>query len=103
MAKNDLEFVRSDAWLLLAVLLASREHYAPVEKIIEAGDYINRDIFSDEELNGGFTRLKAGGFVKERGGKYSATSKTLKAYAKTTTPRRAIYKELEDMRQLLGV
>ena len=59
-------------------------------------------IFNPEELESGFYRLTEGGFVKEKDGVFSATDKVLKAYAETSTPRRSMAKELEDMEHLLG-
>lgn len=94
----------SDAWLLLAILYASREAGgASLEQVTTAGDYINHAIFTEDELEGGLSRLSAGGFIKRESGLFSITDKVLQAYEKTHTPRRYVYKELEDMVRFLNI
>ncbi|HEY9403916.1 MAG TPA: hypothetical protein VIQ24_14725 [Pyrinomonadaceae bacterium] len=103
MADNTVTYVWSDAWLLLATLYASREGGATLEQVTAAGDYINHAIFTADELEGGLGRLAAGGFIREKQGLYSITGKVLKAHRKTTTPRRPVYRELEDMERWLKI
>ena len=91
---------RSDAWLLLAIIYAGEA--ATLEKIIGAGDWINHAVFNPDELESGLARLAAGGFIKKKNKTFSATLKVRRAYAKTTSPRRAVDKELNDIRQLIG-
>ena len=75
---------------------------ATLEKIIGAGDWINHAVFNPDELESGLARLAAGGFIKEKNKTFSATLKVRRAYAKTTTPRRAVDKELNDIEQFIG-
>jgi hypothetical protein len=60
-------FVRTDAWLLLALLYVGEP--ADRAAIIETGDFINHAIFTDEELEGGLRRLLAAGYAVEQGGR----------------------------------
>ena len=101
IAKNKCEYNWSDAWLLLAIVYAGNGG-ATLEKIVAIGDGIEHAIFNADELESGLARLTFGGYVKENKGVFSATRKVMKAYAKTTSPRRAIHKELEDMQKLIG-
>jgi hypothetical protein len=71
MANSSLQV--SDIWLLLAVQYSSGT--GTKEKIVEAGDFINHAIFTDEEFNGGIKRLLETGYIKEGNDKYSVTSK----------------------------
>jgi hypothetical protein len=104
MKGSAVTFVWSDAWLLLAILYASREEGgASLDRVTTAGDFINHAIFTDDELGGGLSRLSAGGFIKEKRGFFSVTNKVLQAYQKTHTPRRKVYKELEDMVRFLKI
>jgi hypothetical protein len=104
MSGNAVTYLWSDAWLLLAILYASREEGgASLDQVTAAGDYINHAIFTTDELEGGLGRLSAGGFIKEKKGLFSVTNKVLQAYQKTTTPRRQVYKELEDMERFLNI
>ncbi|MGH9962803.1 MAG: hypothetical protein ACREBC_37755, partial [Pyrinomonadaceae bacterium] len=62
----------SDAWLLLSIIYAG----APADsadraRIIEVGDSINHAIFTDEELEGGLSRLLSGGLIREGNGHFS--------------------------------
>lgn len=100
--KGSIQYYWSDAWLLLAIIYASSAGDATLERIVGAGDSIEHAIFNPEELESGFYRLTEGGFVKEKNGVFAATAKVIKAYAKTTTPRRTIAKEMEDIERLLA-
>src|SRR5258705_3275865 len=102
MVKSNIQYYWSDAWLLLAIIYANSGGDATLERIIAAGDAIEHAIFNPEELESGFYRLTKGSFVKEKDGVFSATDKVMKVYAKTTTPRRSIAKEMEDTERLLG-
>jgi hypothetical protein len=104
MKDNAVTYVWSDAWLLLAILYASREEGgASLKQVTAAGDSINHAIFTADELEGGLSRLSAGGFVKEQRGLFSVTDKVLQAYRETTTPRRNVFEELEDMERFLNI
>ena len=101
MDKGRIEYNWSDAWLLLSIIYASRGEGATLERIIAAGDGINHAIFNPDELESGFARLTSGSYIKEKNGVFSAAGKVMRAYAKTTSPRRAIHKELEDVGRLI--
>ena len=101
MVKDRIEYNWSDAWLLLAIIYASRDGGATLEKIIATGDFINHAIFNPDELESGFARLTFGGYIEETAGIFSAADKVIRAYEKTTSPRRAIYKELKDTEDLI--
>jgi len=102
MAERSAQYKWSDAWLLLAVVYAAGGGDATLDRIIGAGDFINHAIFNQEELESGFSRLTAGGYIEEKDGSFRATAKVIESYRMTTTPRRTVFKEVEDMRQLLG-
>ena len=100
---GDRKYNSSDAWLLLTIIYAgSGESKATLDKIIAVGDAVNHSIFNEDELESGLARLTAGGFIKEKNKVFSAALKVRRAYAKTTTIRRAVDKELNDITQLIG-
>lgn len=101
MRKKKIECNWSDAWLLLAIIYAGSRG-ATLERIVAVGDGINHAIFNPDELESGLARLTSSGYIKEKNGIFSVTSKVLRAYAKSTSPRRAIHKELDDMEKLIG-
>lgn len=92
-----LPFVGSDAWILLAAVYSGRKDGADLRSLISAADYINHAVRSYEELSGGLARLRAAGLIVEKRGRYRPSETVLSAYARTTTPRRAVMKELDDM------
>ena len=99
---GDRNYNWSDAWLLLSIIYASESGGATLEKIIAAGDYINHAIFSPDELESGFARLTSGGYIKEKRGIFSVAERVMQAYSKTTSPRRAVHKELKGIEALIG-
>jgi hypothetical protein len=101
MGKNKIECNWSDAWLLLAVIYAGNEG-ANLERIIEVGNGIEHAIFNPDELESGLARLTSSGYIKEKNGVFYATPRVMRAYLKTTSPRRAIYKDLESIEKLIG-
>ncbi len=101
MSKNKIECNWSDAWLLLAIIYAGSGG-ANLERIIAAGDGINHAIFDPDELESGLARLTSRGYIKEKNGVFSATPKVMREYVKTTSPRRAIHKDLESIEKLIG-
>ena len=90
----------SDAWLLLAIVYASRTGDATLDKIIAAGDAINHAIFTPSELESGLARLLAGGYIERKVGVYSPCSKTF-AYRKSRRRGRAMLSELKDVAAML--
>lgn len=69
-----IPFVKSDAWLFMAVAAGDRGAGATLKDVIAAGDFINHSIFSLGELRRGFARLTAGGYVREEAGQFSLTA-----------------------------
>jgi hypothetical protein len=101
MGKQKIEHNWSDAWLLLAIIYAGKEG-ANLERIIEVGDGIDHSIFNPDELESGLARLSANGYIREKHGVFSAKSKVMTAFLKTTSPRSYIHKDLERIEKLIG-
>ena len=96
----EIQFHWSDAWLLLAIVYASRTGDASLDKIIAAGDAINHSIFTPSELESGLARLVAGGYIEQKVGVFSPCLKTL-AYRKSRRRGRAMLSELKDVATML--
>ena len=101
MTKSSISFNWSDAWVLLAIIIASKEGLATLATIIEAGDGINFAVFKPEELESGLARLTAGGYVEEKAGNFYPTKLAFN-YTNDPTKRRAIHKQLKDIETMLG-
>jgi hypothetical protein len=69
-----IPFVKSDAWLFMAVATGDRGGGATLKDVIAAGDFINHSIFNAGELRRGLAKLTTGGFVREEAGRFSLTA-----------------------------
>jgi hypothetical protein len=69
-----MTFLWSDAWLLQAIALASREGPATLAEVLAAADAVNHALPIDQELHGGFSRLTAARFVEEADQHFRLTS-----------------------------
>ena len=72
-------FTWSDAWVLGAVALGGGEHGAGLKEIIEAGDLINRAIFTPRQLRLGLAKLIHAGHVSAVAGQYAVVGDALLA------------------------
>ncbi|MEJ2452139.1 MAG: hypothetical protein P8047_16000 [Gammaproteobacteria bacterium] len=89
----------SDIWLLLAVQYSSGA--GTKEKIVEAGDFINHAIFTDEEFNGGIKRLLETGYIKEGNNKYSVTNKFKSYWNNGISNKQNVYNQLNAFEEIL--
>jgi hypothetical protein len=65
---NDSTQLRwSDAWLLAAIYLRSKEKPANLTEILAAADFINHAVPNPEELESGLFRLKEASLVNQEG------------------------------------
>ena len=102
MTKETLLFNYSDASLLLAIGFASQRGPATLETIIGAGDGINFEIFSAEELESGLARLTEAGYIEEKANAFFLTEKVKPESESFLAKRRSIDKRLRDVREMLG-
>jgi hypothetical protein len=65
-----MPFLWSDAWILTAVAVASREKPAELWEILAAADALDHALPLDEELHGAFSRLTASRHVEEFFGRF---------------------------------
>ena len=96
-------FVWSDAWLLLSLICSAEP--ADRERLRAIGDHINHAIFTDEELEGGLTRLQRAGHVTALGDKYFPSAAVVAWYKSTTAGKTHTYvhKDMERVMEFLGV
>jgi hypothetical protein len=102
MNKEKLLFNWSDAWLMLAISVASQRGPATLEAIIAAGDEINFSIFSLEELESGLVRLTEARFVVEKSGAFYPTENVRPYAEKFLSAGLQMDKRLEDVQEMLG-
>ena len=65
-----MAFLWSDAWILTAVAVASREKPAELWQVLAAADALDGSVPLDEELHGAFSRLTAARHVEDFFGKF---------------------------------
>ena len=95
----------SDAWLLVVIKYAERdERPADLPNIFATGDWINRTIFLDSELAGGFSRLEAGGLIKIDGKGCAVTDKFHQVWTAAKAERRsAPHDQVVALRKYFGI
>ena len=89
----------SDVWLLLSV--QHSKGAATKDKIIEAGDYINHAIFTEEEFNGGIKRLIENNYLSEGNSKYSTTNKFKSLWNNGISKKQNIHGQLEALKKVI--
>ena len=67
----------SDAWVLTAAYLP-KENPVTLTELFGAGDAVNHAIFTDDELEQGLTKLRAGGLLRWDGEVITLTEKGLR-------------------------
>jgi hypothetical protein len=65
-----MAFLWSDAWILTAVAVASRQAPAELWQVLAAADALDSSLPLDEELHGAFSRLAASRHIEEFFGRY---------------------------------
>ncbi len=62
----------TDAWILLAITLASNPAPASLADLMSAADHVNHALPTEGELHGALWRLVRGGWVREENGSFDA-------------------------------
>jgi hypothetical protein len=101
--QNNLEFVRSDALLLLAIAFARHGEGASLEDIIAVGDYIDHSIFSGLELRHGLSLLKRAGYINENEGQFLLAGAARDYWQPLKEARKSINTFLKGFYTFLGV
>ena len=96
---SDAKFQPSDVWLLLAVQYAKGS--ATKDKIIEAGDFINHAIFTEEEYDGGIKRLLETGYLTQGNNKYSVSTKFKSYWNSGISKKQNVHSQLEALENIL--
>ncbi len=91
-------YLRTDIWLLQAIVSGDRGSGASLRDIVATGDGLNHAIFNDEELESGFARLTAGGLIEERAGRFHPTAAARAHYEKARAGGGNVY----EVRDALG-
>lgn len=96
---SDVKLQPSDVWLLLAVQYSKGS--ATKEKIIEAGDFINHAIFTEEEYNGGIKRLLETGYLTQGNNKYSVSTKFKSVWNNGISKNQNVHSQLDALKSIL--
>ena len=92
----------SDAWLLLAISVASHPGPANLEKVIATGDGINFALFTPDELESGLVRLTEAGYITEKSGSFSVTEKVQPHLQTLLATDRPGHERLLEAQEMLG-
>jgi len=95
-----IQYQWSDAWLLYSIVLAGGGKPAELHKIFWVADWMNRAIFTEEQFEGGLSRLSKGGWLKEVSGRFAPTRKYQRVKSKITGSALA---KCDKLSKILGV
>ena len=103
VSQEPLQFQASDAWLLLAIIYAAGDNVATLDEIVSAGDFINHDIFTHDEMESGSYRLTQGGYIEEVDGNFRPTALTLEKYEQISRKKRkSVLGQMELLAKSIG-
>jgi hypothetical protein len=100
---NDTGFLHSDGWLLLSVIYAAQAATsATLTDIIAAADYINHAIITRGELETGFSRLIAAGYVKQCPDGFCVSEAVKSFWQATGSKHRQALKAWDSVAEFIG-
>lgn len=102
MSREQFQFEASDAWLLLAIILAAGNDVASLAEIVAAGDGINHAIFTEDEMESGLYRLSAGGYIEESNGSFRPSRTTVDKHRVICAKTKAALKQMDLLSDLIG-
>lgn len=92
------EWKKEDAWILLALLYASKKGACKLENVIAMADGINKAVPTLGELHGSLNRLAAGRLIKYQRDTYSVTESALALFAKVEAScKKNLYDQLDGL------
>ena len=93
----------SDAWILLAIIYASRSRKAaPLSNIIASGDYINHAILTRGELETGLARLINAGYVVQNELGFVPTKTVASFWASSASKESRVTEALNSVCSFIG-
>jgi hypothetical protein len=95
-------FLWSDAWILMAIAVASPNAPAQLAEIMEIADGINHALLTREELNGAIGRLGTAALVQSSDVGYSVSAAGRTMYDAATARSRSLIGQLEVIQASLG-
>jgi len=98
---TEIVYQWSDIWLLQSIIIGGGEKGASLFNIVSTGDALNHAIFTDEELESGFSRLTAGDLIVDEENKFFPTEKAIQIYEKASKRGGSIYTIRERLQKLL--
>ncbi len=93
--------LESDAWLLYAVIHASREAPAERNRIVAVADHYIHAVLTQDELEGGLKRLTEAGWIVKKGFSFSGTERTGIEYAGIQREQLNCFDEMKRLQTLL--
>ena len=89
-----------DFWLLYSIGFGKKG--ARIKDIVSLGDYLNRAIFSLDELNYGMSKLVYNGYVAKDKDKFYVTNKARDFYARAKNCKEGCIQEMFELAQIFA-
>ncbi len=96
------DFVRSDAWILLALVLNHAKGGATLPEIIAVANFINHAIPTRDELEGALNRLLAANYIAVHGKRFDVTQPVMAAYDRVAKRKQSVPHRLDALQRFLA-
>lgn len=93
------DFTRSDAWLLVAAMIAERP--TDLGRLVAAADGIDHSIPTGKEVSGAFNRLTAAGLLSLAGGEIRLTPRAEALHGQLRGERRSVPQMVDHVHRAL--
>ncbi|MGL5831494.1 MAG: hypothetical protein ACRCZE_05110 [Candidatus Altimarinota bacterium] len=97
----EINNIKLGAWLLVSCIFSSENRQTDLVKIVEAGDYLNHAIFSEEELNLGLEFLEKNNLLTREGGQVTLRQLAIDFYKQASAQTNNVLKVINRMEELL--
>jgi len=95
------QYTWSDAWVLAAVTVGGGDHGAGLAEIVEAGDLINRSIFTPQELRRALAKLLHDGHVRREADVFAVAGRAMIAAVEVARRNPSSYDLLQHFEEFL--
>lgn len=95
------QYTWSDAWVLASVTVGGGDHGGTLQDIVEAGDLINRTVFTPQELRRALAKLMHDGHVRRQGDVFAVAGRAMAAAVQVAQRNPSSYDLLQHFEDFL--
>lgn len=99
---TEIYFRSSDPWLLQSIILSAKDGKSSLKDILAMGDALNKAMFTDAELKGGFARLIAAKYITDSDKYFVPSDEVVAAFDKIQKKHKTVSTQWDALSTLLG-